>query len=212
MENEDQRVLRFLEYVNTTCENSGVLIEMMDVTHFIVRNQKVYAYFEPPSLGPPLAVGTIYIAIGSSSPHPLHKLVHEFGHFTQWSEGAEVWLIRRYMYERYMEMAARKKKIPNNERAGVRRSIRALELDCEQRAVALIKTWDLPLDVSEYTQYANAHIWWHSLAVEHAASGIRHPFHTPPIDPSIVALCPKEFLDDYNDVPQFFRDACAKKP
>lgn len=212
MKEEDPRVRQFLEYANSTCEDSGVAIEVADCTHFVLNNQKVFAYFEPPSLGPPLRIGTIYIATQSSYPDPLHRLVHEFGHFTQWSEGAKVWLIRRYMYERYVDIASRKKKIPNNERAGVRRSIRALELDCEQRAVALIKAWDLPLDVEAYTQYANAHIWWHTLAIEHAASGIRRPFHTPPIDPSIVMLCPKEFLDDYDDVPQFFRDACAKKP
>ncbi len=211
MDEFDPRILRFFKYADHTCEEAGVLIETEDSKYLVLRNEKVYGYFTPPTQGPPLTFGRIRIALQSGYPDPLHSLVHEFAHFTQWSEGSEAWQVRQYMYDRFVQITARKKKIPNIERVGVRRSIRALELDCERRAVQIIKTWDLPLDVAAYIQYANVHIWWQTLAIEHAASGSRRPFRTAVINPSIVALCPKEFLEIYDDVPEFIRLACLKK-
>ncbi len=210
MKKSDSRIFRFFEYADRTCEAAGVDIEVSDSAHVMLGNQKVFAYFAPPQKRDTITLGKISIAGKSGYPELLHKLVHEFAHFTQWSERATVWMVRDFMHERYVEMAARKKKVPTIERAGIRSSIRALELDCEKRAVQIINTWDLPLDVGAYIQYANAHIWWHTLSMLHAPKGLSGRNHPITVSQSVVARCPKEFLDNYDDVPEFFRAACIK--
>ncbi len=207
MSQADDRVLRFLKHVHRKCAKYGVALWLPDRKVFFLQNQKLRAYFENPTKDDPF--GLLAVAFQSDFPEWLHHLVHEYAHFTQWTEQSPLWILDEVIFARYSRLARRKKRIPNEERALSLRCTRAIELDCEKRAVMLIKKWELPLDVGYYIQFANARAWCCSLQIENATKGRRHREIGISLSPSVLAQCPKEFLTSYDDIPDFFRAACG---
>ena len=93
--------------------------------------------------------------------------IHEFCHFDQWLCGSKwskafdsckhVMRFDRFIGgDDYLNIEQSKKAM---------RTIRALELDCEKRTVKQILKYGLPIDIEEYTQRANAYMYYHSIMI-----------------------------------------------
>lgn len=105
------------------------------------------------------------LAVGNSTWAP--TMLHEFSHFHQWQDGAEVWLDGRlpdgtygadlveYWYNGYVEL--------NEEQLDKYfEPMLAVEVDCERRTVKLIEDYDLPYDTAKYAREANAYLMQYS--------------------------------------------------
>jgi hypothetical protein len=79
--------------------------------------------------------------------------VHEFCHFLQWRDDRKWWNKRMKGYCKFTDWLALKRK--KNEG---REDCQLVELDCEKRAVKLIRKLHLPVDIKTYIQKANSYL------------------------------------------------------
>jgi hypothetical protein len=151
-----KEVQKFIKFVIRDCASEGVKVRL-------VKGEKVYdgglfisGYFSDETK-------EIAVAIRCPLSHWLGVLVHEYAHFCQWRENCKAWrectntsiadagsLIHMWM-SKDIELTEKQKQLYLNKTI-------ALELDCEKRAVRLIKQYRLPLDIKEYVQKANAYL------------------------------------------------------
>jgi hypothetical protein len=71
-----------------------------------------------------------------------------------------------------------------------------VELDCERRTVDKIVKFNLPLDVTEYTQKANAYIYSHFAIFERREFGAKAAYDIP----EIWTKMPVDFNQDYSTI------------
>ncbi len=126
----------------------------------------------------------------------LEILVHESCHLDQYFEDAELW-----------DACEKSDDVDNwiegKEYANIESLIKAvknLEIDCEVRAVAKIKKYNLPINISEYTQKANAYIWFHNYLY------LKRFWPKPETAPNNLKIIwetmPKKFLNNYDVLPK----------
>jgi hypothetical protein len=105
---------------------------------------------------------SLIIKIGKNDPAFLSTLVHEYCHFLQYlnnikvyqksdeaSEIVESWLLGKNYDSQILKRAFF--------------LVRAMERDCEKRAVKLIKEYNLPINIKIYAKHANCYIYTHFL-------------------------------------------------
>lgn len=92
---------------------------------------------------------------------PLNKwfpvFIHEFCHFEQWRTSAKVWDELEDEDELW-DWVSRKIELSKRESNSMINHARNLEYDCELRTVAMIKKFNLPVDVEKYSQMSAAYI------------------------------------------------------
>ena len=205
---DNPNALRFLRHVHEECSAYDVQIQIAERRYLILDKKRVFGYFTPPE---EKMSGALRVAGKAGLTGLFHPLVHEFGHFLQWKESADVWHFHK-AFQRHVSLSEQRGiTILPRTRAELFRAKRNLEHDCELRALALINTWKLPIDTSLYVQYANAHIWWYTLRMERAASGLSDRIGSEIISGNVLKDCPTVFLADYDHVPHFYRDAFDAK-
>jgi len=156
---KDPRINNFIQAEITHCKQHRIKIELIEVESVDVSGTACGGFFidEPK---PKIVVAT---------DKPLEKwlpiFVHESCHKDQFIEKDPVWTakIKKHfdannIFDQWINHAC---ELNPRQLSSVIRQIIALELDCEQRAVQKIQKYDLPIDVKEYTQKANAYIWQH---------------------------------------------------
>ena len=107
------------------------------------------------------------LAIATGNSTWAETLMHEFSHFQQWQDGADVWTAGRLpdgthgadliglWYDGLIELNA-------GQLDAYFQPILDVELDCEKRTVNMIRELDLPFDPALYTKQANAYLIGHS--------------------------------------------------
>jgi hypothetical protein len=126
----------------------------------------------------------------------LGVLVHEFNHFLQFIEndpsftncffnGKDASLVADDWFESKITLS-------ETEVREVFDKVKAVELDCEKRSVAMIKRWNLPVDTSHYTKMANAYVLSHNLMMT------KQRFIKQISTVKEVNSLPDYFLEDYN--------------
>ena len=139
----------------------------------------------------------------------LSILVHEYCHFLQWQERKAVW--------RNCQVDSRDSSIildqyflgANVAEETLDRAFAAtiaVELDCERRAVELIRTMNLPLDVEKYIQRANAYLYFH-----HEAR-LRRSWYNPKRGPSMVESLWSKMPKDFDTLDHFDPAVLDKLP
>ncbi len=149
---------KFIKDTQKEMEEAGVTVQLdkdSKVVTFTDGGMPCNGYF---SDAEPL---TFACAMGKPFEQWFPIYVHEYAHFTQWREQADVWeeifigdLSSDDFVEQWIESD---KKFP---RATVDKFIDviiAVESDCDRRAMALIEKHNLPLDLDYYAQTANAY-------------------------------------------------------
>lgn len=147
----------------------------------------------PPELG---------VAMGGPWQDAFPVFVHEFAHLTQWRDRAPEWAA--VFDKEGVEAADRIDAwltgtiFSADEIKATFRAARAVEMDAEKRVVAMIQDHDLPLDVIEYIQRANAYVlYYHHVEATHRWRGPDElaPYRDPQVWPHAPSkLGDPEFL------------------
>ncbi len=141
--------------------------------------------------------GCPILAIATGNSTWAQTLIHEFNHFQQWQDRADVWTAGKLpdgtngsdlitlWYDGFVELTEEHLDL-------YFAPILAVELDCEIRAVDMIQDLDLPFDVKQYTREANAYL------LGHAELRRRRQWFTPGIAPyrvpAILDVMPTDFV------------------
>jgi len=86
--------------------------------------------------------------------------------------------------------------------------IRDCEIDCEKRAVELIKKYNLPIDVERYTQEANVYALFYTLVSKYR---MWYSGESPCSIKELADLMPTEFKSSWNRVPKKFEEIVKEK-
>ena len=147
--------------------------------------------------------GILACAAGSRKIHHwLMTLVHETCHMDQFLEDRTTW--RQYEKTIAIDDWLSGKKFSNEAVERAINTTQMLELDCERRAVSKIKKFNLPIDLDEYIQKANAYVFFHQYMKE------SRQWPVPPASPygdKIWPHMPKRFLlsNSYLTLPDTYR-------
>ena len=143
-------------------------------------------------------------------------LVHESCHRDQYTEQASVWnkqvevdgekwepiTAMQEWLQGGMELKPRKLK-------EVITAAAAIELDCELRSVKKINEFYLPINVKEYTQKANAYVWFYHVMreVRRWYPKGKSPFYLA----DVWTKMPTHFDNDYTTIPTRFKKLILEK-
>lgn len=89
-------------------------------------------------------------------------LIHEYCHFIQWVENYVGYDRFDKHYDGWNSWLAKKINLKKKDLHVKFLAIRNFELDCEVRAVRLIKKYNLPVNVVKYIQDANAYMFFYA--------------------------------------------------
>jgi hypothetical protein len=109
---------------------------------------------------------TLRVNFKISKSNWLYVLVHEFCHLQQYIQKVSVWKNLRIkyngvtdnlinIYQNWLDY----KRVGNKIAKKCCKKIVQLELDCEKRTINMIKKWDLPINLTNYIQNANMHLY-----------------------------------------------------
>jgi hypothetical protein len=86
---------------------------------------------------------------------------------------------------------------------------RDLELDNEKRSVALIKKWDLDIDVDEYTRKANAYVLFYNYLYH--TRRWSDPKNSPYTNQNIIGKMSNKFNMRYNEMSKKYLELFQKE-
>ncbi len=163
MTNFDQ----FLSATQDEMDLQNVELIMTDTSHVKLPKGKMECngYFVDQPV-PQFACG-----IGKPLEEWMPVYVHEYCHYTQWRDSIPEWdntWIDGIYYDDFLESWIElrqdfpKKTINQFIDAGI-----AIEADCERRALVLIEENELPIDLDEYAQAANAYVHFYNYIRKH---------------------------------------------
>lgn len=138
---------------------------------------------------------TLRVAIGGPQKFWFPVAVHEYCHFLQYKEQSKLWTskaIDKAYTEVFTWLEDENHEIPEDKLMPYIGHIQAVEQDCDQRVVELIKARELPIDVPDYIQRSNVYIWFYNGVAEWRTWSKTAPYT---ID-EIVEVTPKRFLPE----------------
>lgn len=153
---------------------------------------------------------SLAVATGKSIAQWLPTLVHEYSHMTQWIDGNIAF--KNYYAESPEPLTQLKAwwdleiTLALNELSRLVSLVQAVELDCEKRAVDLIRSHKLPLNTLDYIKQANAYIYFYKI-VEYRRRWYEigsEPYNVP----DIWQAMPTNFDNDYNEPPKVNWELC----
>jgi len=192
----------FLNYVRMECKKHGVKLRLSN--HKRVRSDGYCSgYFsaDPPEL-----------AVARKSKEFWPVLVHEFCHMQQWLEDADVWingttsngtdawaLMVNYIGGHDYDQ---------DEIDQAFSIIIRCERDCDQRAVKMIKKYNLPIDTDRYIRQSNAYHYFYHIVKETRKWYGKEPIYS---HQSILDLCEANFRSDpVRGIPDLIRREMMK--
>lgn len=134
------------------------------------------------------------IMIGTGSPNWVGTLAHEYSHFIQWATGSKIYAKCFGPVNNYADIQEEWLRGKKHKPFLVRRAfnaVREMERECEMIAVALIKKYELPVDIERYTQEANCYIYMHHLMEHHRIA--MDGFQKDPFDRRFTRMMPSTF-------------------
>lgn len=105
-----------------------------------------------------------------SSNYWVGVLAHEYCHFLQCTSNSKVWNDFQdsvFSIKKYESIFNKKSSINKSKRKKVAKSIIKLELDCDKKAIKIIKKYSLPVDLKEYIVKANVILYKYLYWAEH---------------------------------------------
>ena len=202
----------FLDDVADTAEGYGVdLVLSPDRSVDLESDHPCNGYFETDGDDecPVLAV-----ACGQPLENWLLVLIHESCHMDQWIEGDPVWTDNDVdgaePLEFVMLWVDKKVELSEEQLDRYVGCSRVVELNCERRSVEKIEKYNLPVNVEEYIQKANAYVFFYTMMKE---ARKWYKIGTEPYNVEEVwKAMPTTFLDDdeYNTVPDNLRELYLK--
>jgi hypothetical protein len=140
-----------------TLFDAGVRLIVSDEAHI----DACGGYFVADDIDPP------ELAIATGTPTWPQTFIHEFNHFWQWRDKADVWydgLLPDGSYGSDLIELWYSNMVELNEEQLTRyfEPMLAVEVDCERRSIQTIEDYDLPFDTALYARQANAYLLMYS--------------------------------------------------
>lgn len=155
---DNENVQKFLDYVHSQLrKNKFKLVLHMD--NLKIGKNNVSGYFSEDSKE---------IVISIKEENWLEILVHEFNHFVQFINNEEKYVLinqgeSNFLNELWewldgnIELNTKRKNL-------LFKTVQDMELDCERKSVEMIKSFDLPIDIEEYSSIAHIYIFYYTYA------------------------------------------------
>lgn len=206
----DRATERFLDHVKTECRNHGVRLYLSRATR-VHSGSGIYCsgWFNGEVLS---------VAAGGPIENWLPILVHEFGHFGQWVDKDPTWTkttIGGYDANEWLdEWLTGKTEMDPDTLQKVINKIVSNELNCERRAVKMIRKYKLPININSYIRGANAYIYFYHVCKEMRKwyNKDRVPYQMP----EVLRVMPTHLAGDHLRIkPEIFlaiRRACFEYP
>ena len=143
----NQKELDFIQYVKNRCKEHGVKCNLPFVKSVkMIDGVRCSGYFDE----------SIPILTSSMNRQDwIEILTHEYCHLTQWVERIPLWIQAETSLPFVWEWLDGKDCKDIDYHINIARD---LELDNEKRAVKIIKTFELNVDINHYTMKANAYV------------------------------------------------------
>lgn len=173
------KIKYFIAFVKAECRKEGVKCDLRNTTYVKISNSiKASGYFDD-------TVPTLVCSMNRKD--SIEILVHEYCHLTQWRENIPLWKAATPSIPAIDEWLSGK------EVKGIEKHIanaRDLELDNEKRSVKIIKEFELPVNIENYTRKANSYVHFYNYML------ISRRWCTPAVSPYtnkalIEAMSPK---------------------
>jgi hypothetical protein len=143
-------ILKFLELVQEDCLKHGVEIVFHPNAEIkLSKNIDVSGYWNDEELK---------LCVAVYCEQWLTVLAHEYGHFCQWKENKFSDKATSQAYSDFDDWIDKKKELSKNRLEKTCELIQACELDCEKRALKLIKKYKLYKNHKLYIQKANSYV------------------------------------------------------
>lgn len=152
-------------------------------------------------------VGAIEFAVAVGNPIEIWMptFIHESCHLDQFLEDKYIWDTSDIYIDYYFRWVSGEIELsPTRVRESMEKTI-LLEKDCEERSVAKIKKYNLPMDTDRYIQTANTYLYSYTIFTEKRKfiEGIHS-------NPMVYGKCPKHFVSNYTKLPIKIRSAIEK--
>lgn len=154
---------------------------------------------------------TLAVATGQSFNRWFQILAHEYGHMTQFVENS------RFFSDKHLQACddtfdwvEGKKSLSYAESRKAVMLNMSTELDCERRTVELIKRFNLPINIDEYTQKSNSYVLFYHLVAKHRRfyKGGSEPYNVK----KVWTKMPKHFNMNYRKPDQSLLDVLSTLP
>ena len=189
---------RFVKFVRNKCKEHGVKFDLRRTKVVTLSdNIKCSGYFdeEEPRL-----------VVAKNRPDWLQILVHQYSHLTQWVENCSEWKNGCIGITKVDEW------LNGTDVKNIKKYLalsRDLELDNEKRSVALIKKWDLDIDVDEYTRKANAYVLFYNYLYH--TRRWSDPKNSPYTNQNIIGKMSNKFNMRYNEMSKKYLELFQKE-
>lgn len=150
---------------------------------------------------------TLAVAIGQPFERWFPVFVHEACHMDQWIEQHHTWNASHSKLIDSLDLLSlwfeHKIELTHEQFMKWVKVSRDCELDCERRAVKIIKKYNLPLDPIQYTKRANSYIFFYTLMwyTRNWYIPNKEPYNVP----EFVDIMPEHFDNDYDNVPEHIK-------
>jgi hypothetical protein len=178
-------ILQFIEMVQKDCLEHGVKLVLHPKEKIkLAKNMDVSGYWDE-------SKKQLHVAIYTEE--WLTILAHEYGHFCQWKEGKFVSDRETELFIDFEEWLRGIKELTQKRLLASCRMVQSCELDCEKRALKLIKKFSLTDDYSLYIQKSNSYVLGYEIVRK-----LRKWFKTGPSRfPEINKLMTKRFIKNF---------------
>lgn len=145
----------FLNKVRSDCQAYGITLLLEPSTYILTNNIPVSGYFSE-------AEGVLRVAIDKPQNEWLAILAHEYGHLLQYIE--QCYEYRQIQYNgqniilKFDQWLNKEIELSDNDKTEIFNRLFNFERDCEARAINLIKKYNLPINLEDYTQKANSYL------------------------------------------------------
>lgn len=176
--------LTFIKDIESDCKRNGFSLEILNVKYIdIGDNAPSSGYFSEIDKK---------ICVSLKAKDFIGILAHEYSHLRQYVEDKELYNYYANSYEKMFNWLDGKRVMNIDTHLD---NCLELELDCEKRAVELMKKYDLGVDIKDYIKRANAYVYfWKYL--KHSRKWC-NPYNTPSNNENVVRIMPSKFLNDY---------------
>lgn len=182
-------VRQFIKYVKAECQKHGIKLRLKRTSYLVAsKSIRCSGYFDEHAKE---------LVVAKKNPKWLEILVHEFAHLTQWVDNCKEWRNLGDSIEK-VDNWLEGKRVKYVKKALAR--VRDLELDNEKRSTKIIRDWDLPIDIKEYTKKANAYVQFYNwMYFTRRWCSVKN---SPTKNPKIYKHMPSIFRMDYKNMPE----------
>jgi hypothetical protein len=131
--------------------------------------------------------------------------VHEYCHFLQSKE--KIFKNSHKAYSSIWDWLDREIELPRNKVINYCKTIRNIEIDCDKRAVELIKQKKLPISIENYIRDANIYSLYYNILPYTRKWLTNFPYD----DYIIKRNMPKYFLKNYDRTPKWYKERILKR-